>query len=79
MSVLDRDDESASAAGSDWPEKDTERVILAAARAGQHVFALNVLNNCGHRCVFCSLNPSPGVAKRMVLAGYTKAVERARH
>jgi hypothetical protein len=31
---------------------------LAAARVGQQVFALNVLSNCGQRCVFCGLNPS---------------------
>ena len=30
-------------AGNDLPELDTERIILAAARVGQHVFALNVL------------------------------------
>ena len=67
-----RDQIARSAAGSDWPEQDTERIILAAARVGQHVFALNVLNNCGRRCVFCGLNPSPGVARRMLLAGHIK-------
>ena len=30
-----------------WSEKQTEQIILAAARVGQHVFALNVLSNCG--------------------------------
>jgi putative restriction endonuclease len=30
-------------AGNDLPELDTERIILAAARVGQHVFAVNVL------------------------------------
>ena len=67
-----RDQIARSAAGGDWPEQDTERIILAAARVGQHVFALNVLNNCGRRCVFCGLNPSPGVARRMLLAGHIK-------
>jgi putative restriction endonuclease len=61
-----------SAAQNDWPEQDTERIILAAARVGQHVFALNVLNNCGRRCVFCGLNPSAYGAKRMLLAGHIK-------
>jgi putative restriction endonuclease len=32
--------------------------IAREARVGQHVFALNVLTNCGRRCVFCGLNPS---------------------
>jgi len=67
-----RDQIARSAAEGEWPEQDTERMILAAARVGQHVFALNVLTNCGRRCVFCGLNPSPGVARRMLLAGYIK-------
>ena len=40
-----------------WSEKQTEQIILAAARVGQQVFAVNVLSNCGQRCVFCGLNP----------------------
>jgi putative restriction endonuclease len=55
-----------------WSEKQTEQIILAAARVGQHVFALNVLSNCGQRCVFCGLNPSAAVAKRMLVAGHIK-------
>ena len=35
-----------------------ERILLAAARVGQHVFAQRVLANCGRRCVFCGLSPS---------------------
>jgi putative restriction endonuclease len=67
-----KDQIARSAAQHDWPEQDTERVILAAARVGQHVFALNVLNNCGRRCVFCGLNPSAFGARRMLLAGHIK-------
>ncbi len=55
-----------------WSEKQTEQIILAAARVGQHVFALNVLRNCGQRCVFCGLNPSAFGAKRMLMAGHIK-------
>ena len=55
-----------------WSEKQTEQIILAAARVGQHVFALNVLSNCGQRCVFCGLNPSTFGAKRMLMAGHIK-------
>ena len=40
-----RDQIVRSAAEGDLPEQDTERIILAAARVGQHVFALNVLNS----------------------------------
>jgi putative restriction endonuclease len=67
-----RDQIARSVAGSDLPERDTERIILAAARVGQHVFALNVLNNCGRRCVFCGLNPPAFGAKKMLLAGHIK-------
>jgi putative restriction endonuclease len=67
-----KDQIARSAAEHDWPAQDTERIILAAARVGQHVFALNVLNNCGRRCVFCGLSPSPVVARRMLLAGHIK-------
>jgi predicted restriction endonuclease len=55
-----------------WSEKQTEQIIQAAARVGQHVFALNVLSNCGQRCVFCGLNPSAFGAKRMLVAGHIK-------
>jgi len=47
-------------------------ILLAAARVGQHVFALNVLANCGGRCVFCGLNPGPFGGKRMLVAGHIK-------
>ena len=36
------------------------------------MFALNVLNNCGRRCVFCGLNQAPFGAKKMLLAGHIK-------
>jgi putative restriction endonuclease len=75
MSVFEsvlRDQIARGAAEREWPAQDTERIILAAACVGQHVFALNVLTNCGRRCVFCGLNPFPGVARRMLLAGHIK-------
>ena len=37
---------------SGLPELETERILLMAARVGQHVFAVHVLANCGSRCVF---------------------------
>jgi putative restriction endonuclease len=67
-----KDQIARSAAGNVWSGQDTERIVLAAARVGQHVFALNVLNNCGSRCVFCGLNPSAFGARRMLLAGHIK-------
>src|ERR1700689_4418977 len=40
-----------------WSELETERILLAAVRVGQHVFAQQVLVNCGSRCVFCGFGP----------------------
>lgn len=56
----------------DSAEEETERIMLAAARVGQHLFALNVLRNCGNRCVFCGLNPSMLGTRRMLVAGHIK-------
>jgi putative restriction endonuclease len=53
-------------------ERETERVLVAAARVGQHVFAAHVLRNCGHRCVFCGLAPPSFNAPRMLLASHIK-------
>ncbi|WP_235916157.1 HNH endonuclease [Antrihabitans cavernicola] len=36
--------------------QDTERLLLSAARIGQHRFANEVLRNHGHRCVFCGMS-----------------------
>ncbi|MGH3152049.1 MAG: HNH endonuclease, partial [Streptosporangiaceae bacterium] len=36
------------------------------------MFALNVLANCGGRCVFCGLNPGSFGANRMLVAGHIK-------
>ncbi len=49
---------------------ETERILLAAARVGQYVFAQQVLANCGSRCVFCGLAPAAFGARRMLLAGH---------
>ncbi len=51
---------------------ETERILLAAARVGQHVFAVHVLANCGSQCVFCGLRPAAFGARRMLLAGHIK-------
>lgn len=51
---------------------ETERILLAAARVGQHVFARQVLANCGGQCVFCGLRPAVFGATRMLLAGHIK-------
>jgi putative restriction endonuclease len=53
-------------------DPETERIRLAAARVGQHLFAQNVLANCGGTCVFCGLRPGRFGARRMLLAGHIK-------
>jgi putative restriction endonuclease len=53
-------------------ERETERILLAAARVGQHLFARSVLDNCGGQCVFCGLAPGTFGGKRMLLAGHIK-------
>ncbi len=59
-------------ASSGMSEAQTERILVAAARVGQHVFAQGVLRNCGSRCVFCGFSPPTFGAKRMLLAGHIK-------
>jgi len=54
------------------PDPETERIRLAAARVGQHLFARSVLANCGSACVFCGLRPGAFGARRMLLAGHIK-------
>jgi putative restriction endonuclease len=54
------------------PERETERILLGTARVGQHLFAQNVLHNCGDRCVFCGLSPAAFGGRRMLLAGHIK-------
>jgi putative restriction endonuclease len=75
ISVLEaelRDQISQRHGNSMWPDLETERILLAAARVGQHVFARQVLANCGGKCVFCGLQPSVFGAARMLLAGHIK-------
>ena len=52
----------------------TERLLIAAARVGQHRFARDVLHNHGHRCVFCGLavTVNDRRAPRMLVASHIK-------
>jgi hypothetical protein len=70
ISVLEaslRDQLSRHSGGTLWSELETGRILLAAVRVGQHVFAQQVLTNCGSRCVFCGLRPTAFGAKRMLM------------
>ena len=75
VSVLEaalRDQISRPSGTGVWSELETERILLAAVRVGQHVFARQVLANCGSRCVFCGLRPASFGGTRMLLAGHIK-------
>ena len=58
----------------DLDDRLTERLLVAAARVGQHRFAGGVLRNHGHRCVFCGLSVDSGGqrASRMLVASHIK-------
>jgi putative restriction endonuclease len=60
---------------SDLDSTTTERLLVAAARVGQHRFAKDVLHNHGHHCVFCGLSVEAGGvrAPRMLVASHIKA------
>ena len=59
---------------SDLEESVTERLLVAAARVGQHRFAGQVLRNHDHRCVFCGLSVAKAGqrAARMLVASHIK-------
>ncbi|PWU43493.1 HNH endonuclease [Micromonospora globispora] len=59
----------------DLEERVTEKLLVAAARIGQHRFATGVLRNHGHRCVFCGLSVVAAGgerARRMLIASHIK-------
>ena len=56
----------------DFTEAETERLLFARTRIGQHIFASHVLDNCGHRCVFCGLELGKSAAPRMLVASHIK-------
>lgn len=51
----------------DTPEHITERLLVVAARVGQHRFAVDVLTNFAHRCGFCGLHPGEALERRGLL------------
>lgn len=58
----------------DLDNRVTERLLVAAARVGQHRFAGQVLRNHDHRCVFCGLSVTTvgQRAARMLVASHIK-------
>lgn len=52
--------------------RETERILLAAMRVGQHVFASRVLKNCGNTCVFCGFRPPGPQNQRLLVASHIK-------
>jgi putative restriction endonuclease len=57
---------------NDLDEPETMRALLASARVGQHVFARDVLRNCGDHCVFCGMAPREFGGARMLVASHIK-------
>ncbi|MGI8808227.1 MAG: HNH endonuclease [Acidimicrobiales bacterium] len=49
------------------PEQVTERLLVAAARIGQHRFAADVLSSFAHRCGFCGLHPGRDLERKGLL------------
>lgn len=55
-------------------EQVTVRLLVAAARVGQHRFARDVLENFGHACGFCGLKPGEGLERRgLLVASHIKS------
>lgn len=55
------------------PEVITERLLVAAARVGQHRFAEGVLANFDHSCGFCGMRPGPELERRgLLIASHIK-------
>ena len=54
------------------PVSPGSRILVAAALVGQHVFARQVLANCGSRYVYCGLPPASFGATRMLIVGHIK-------
>lgn len=56
QSALEREHIEWTRRHRDMTERETERMLLAAVRVGQHRFAHGVLQNCGSECVFCGFS-----------------------
>jgi putative restriction endonuclease len=68
-------EETIQAFHSGWaelPESVTERLLIGAARVGQHRFSSGVLVNFGHRCAFCGLTPGVLEKRRLLVASHIK-------
>src|SRR5215213_4655510 len=75
LSALAKDIEarlSARATETAGELRETERILIGAARVGQHVFASQVLENCGGRCVFCGFAPPAERKLRLLVASHIK-------
>jgi putative restriction endonuclease len=72
--ALDAEHQKWRSERSDLEDVITERLLIASARMGQHRFAVEVLSNHGHQCVFCGLHVETpkGRAARMLVASHIK-------
>ena len=53
-------------------EQETERLLLAKARMGQHGFARDVLSRCEGACVFCGMAPRSLPRESLMVASHVK-------
>jgi putative restriction endonuclease len=61
------------------PEHETERLLLASVRIGQHRFAVNVMHNCGGACVFCEFSLGDGKSPTLLRASHIKPWRESSH
>lgn len=59
-------------------EKETERLLMATVRVGQHRFARGVLANCADSCVFCGFALDNG-GPRLLRASHVKPWSESSH
>lgn len=72
QSQLERELKEWNEKSPETAEKDTERLLLASVRVGQHRFAKEVLHNCGHECVFCGFALADGESPTLLRASHLK-------
>ena len=56
----------------DLSAAETERLLIATARVGQHRFAVNVLANCHGACVFCGMTSPAKPGPSLLIASHIK-------
>lgn len=77
-SALERELSAWSARQTALTERETERLLMATVRVGQHRFAKGVLANCGSSCVFCGFALDDD-GPRLLRASHVKPWSESNH